>query len=101
MSKRNQRGAISLYTLLAVMFFMTFMIGVYKIVSSKNNSQLSSLQYVQKQYFKDACTDYIKRISKFPSSSMEQNTNNNIFLSNLVQQNNKSKVSVWKNIIQC
>ena len=39
----------------------------------------------------------IKRISKFPSSSMEQNTNNNIFLSNLVQQNNKSKVSVWKN----
>ena len=51
MNKSNQKGAISLYALLAVMFFMLFMLGAYKIISSKNNQQITSLQYVQKQYY--------------------------------------------------
>ncbi len=49
---RKEKGAISLYALLAVMFFMAFMIGTYKIVSSRNSGQLSSVEYMQKQYYK-------------------------------------------------
>jgi hypothetical protein len=48
---KNKNGAISIFALLSVTFFVLFMLGAYKIVSSKNSQQLSSIQLMQQQYY--------------------------------------------------
>ena len=47
---KSQKGAISLFALLSVMFFLAFMIGAYRIVSSNNVQQIISIADIQKRY---------------------------------------------------
>lgn len=47
---KNQKGAISLFVLLAMLFFLTFMIGTYTFVSRRNATQEESLREIQAIY---------------------------------------------------
>jgi hypothetical protein len=47
---KKQKGAISLYVLLAMLFFLMFMIGAYIIVSEKNKSQINTTTQLRSLY---------------------------------------------------
>ena len=45
MQKKNissQKGAISLFVMLSMLFFLMFMLGVYTIVSRRNQAQIQA-----------------------------------------------------------
>ena len=47
---KNQRGAISLFVILAMLFFMAFMIGAYSITTRRNSAQLDAARETAKIY---------------------------------------------------
>ena len=47
---KNQNGAISLFVLISMMFFLTFMLGAFTLVNRRNASQVESLSQLQKIY---------------------------------------------------
>ena len=47
---KNQKGAISLFVLLSMMFFLAFMLGAFTLVNQRNISQVESLSETQKIY---------------------------------------------------
>lgn len=47
---KNQKGAISLFTILAMLFFLAFMIGVYTITTIRNSAQLDAVRETAKVY---------------------------------------------------
>lgn len=47
---KNQKGAISLFVLLSMMFFMAFMLGAFTLVNRRNATQLEALSETQKIY---------------------------------------------------
>ena len=49
-NKKSQNGAISLFVLVSMLFFLTFMLGVFTILSSRNSFQLETLKETQKIY---------------------------------------------------
>ena len=76
-SLKNQKGAISLFAVLSIMFFIAFMIGAYRIVSANNGMQITSLTTIKERYMKtdeDVKKDYNKIVSsdkRIPISSYE------------------------------
>ena len=63
---KNQRGAISVFVLLAMLFFLVFMMSAYAITSRKVQTQTMSLSQLQYYYKKDADTI---AATKYASSS--------------------------------
>ena len=49
-SIKKQRGAISLFVLLSMMFFLTFMLGAFTLVNRRNAMQAETLEETQKIY---------------------------------------------------
>ena len=47
---KNQKGAISLFVLLSMMFFMAFMLGAFTLVNRRNATQVEALAETQKIY---------------------------------------------------
>lgn len=47
---KSQKGAISLFALLSVFFFIAFMMGAYRIVSAQNSTQIDSIETIQERY---------------------------------------------------
>lgn len=47
---KNQKGAISLFVLLSMLFFLAFMIGTFSLVSRKNATQMQALKETQEIY---------------------------------------------------
>jgi hypothetical protein len=47
---KNQKGAISLFVVLAMLFFLAFMLGVFAIASRRNASQLEAVRETAKIY---------------------------------------------------
>lgn len=47
---KNQKGAISLFVLLSMMFFMAFMLGAFTLVNRRNATQMEALTETQKIY---------------------------------------------------
>lgn len=51
---KNQKGAISLFVLLSMMFFLAFMFGAFSLVSRRNAVQVEALKETKKIYSNDA-----------------------------------------------
>lgn len=49
-SMKNQNGAISLFVLLSMMFFLAFMLGAFTLVNRRNVAQIESLSQTKKIY---------------------------------------------------
>ena len=47
---KNQKGAISLFVLLSMLFFLTFMLGAFSLVSRRNATQVEALKETQDIY---------------------------------------------------
>lgn len=47
---KNQKGAISLFVLLSMLFFLAFMMGAYAFISRRSTSQIESLKETQAIY---------------------------------------------------
>jgi hypothetical protein len=47
---KSQKGAISLYVMLSMLFFLMFMLGAYTIVSRKNQSQVKATTQLRSLY---------------------------------------------------
>lgn len=47
---KNQKGAISLFVILAMLFFLAFMIGVYTVTTRRNSAQLDAARETAKIY---------------------------------------------------
>jgi len=60
---RKQDGAISLFTILAMLFFIVFILGVVATMTVKHNMQLETASEVKDIYTKDATSAYDAMIS--------------------------------------
>ena len=49
-NKKNQNGAISLFVLVSMLFFLTFMLGIFTLVNRRNVLQTENLKETQKIY---------------------------------------------------
>lgn len=47
---KNQKGAISLFVILAMLFFLAFMLGVFSITTRRNSAQLEAVRETAKIY---------------------------------------------------
>lgn len=47
---KNQKGAISLFVLLSMMFFLAFMLGAFTMVNRRNATQVEALKEIEKIY---------------------------------------------------
>ncbi len=47
---KNQKGAISVFVILAMLFFLAFMIGTYTITTRRNAAQLDAARETTKIY---------------------------------------------------
>ena len=50
---RNNKGAIAVYTLLAMLFFLIFVMMIYNNVSSKAKAQVQTTEVLQEIYVSD------------------------------------------------
>ena len=55
---KNEKGAISLFVVLSMMFFLVFMIGAYTMVARKNQQQAETMSDLQSAYKKDGTAQY-------------------------------------------
>ena len=75
---KNQKGAISLFVLLSMMFFLTFMLGAFTLVNRRNAMQAETLEETQKIYSsKPSAADQYDEIfssesSYVPITNLEQ-----------------------------
>ena len=54
----NEKGAISLFVVLAMMFFLVFMVGAYTTVARRNQQQAASMSDLQATYKTDGVAQY-------------------------------------------
>ncbi|MFR2571127.1 MAG: hypothetical protein ACLS90_05475, partial [Clostridia bacterium] len=50
---KSENGAVTLFVLIAILFFLIVIFGMYVRSSSKNQVQISEMEKVQKEYQKD------------------------------------------------
>lgn len=55
---KNEKGAISLFVVLAMLFFLVFMVGSYTMISRRNQQQAESMAQLKNAYNKDGETQY-------------------------------------------
>lgn len=48
---KNQKGAISIFVLMAMLFFLVTMLGVYTITSKRAQTQTESVELVKEKYY--------------------------------------------------
>lgn len=73
---KNQKGAISLFVLLSMMFFMAFMLGAFTLVNRRNATQVEALAETQKIYSnKQAASEKYDSIFVQSTSSVVPITN--------------------------
>lgn len=60
---RKQRGAISLFALLSMLFFLIFLLGVFATISNRNRTQTQTLTEIKEIYNKDAELIYWLKIA--------------------------------------
>ena len=71
MQKKNissQKGAISLFVMLSMLFFLMFMLGVYTIVSRRNRAQIQATTQLRTIYSEAAMDQTSKYNEKFANS---------------------------------
>ena len=73
---RNQKGAISLFVVLAMLFFLAFMLGVFSMVTRRNASQLEAVRETAKIYSSgvDANAIYDSMIATIDSTAIPIST---------------------------
>ena len=60
---KNQRGAVSIFVLLSMMFFLAFMLGAFTLVNRRNAAQVEALSETQRLYAtKTSAKDYYNSI---------------------------------------
>ncbi len=65
---KNQKGAISLFVMLSMMFFLMFMLGAYTIVNRRNQSQVQATTKLRSLYSSNASNLKEKYAAKFASN---------------------------------
>lgn len=73
---KNQKGAISLFVVLAMLFFLAFMLGVFSMVTRRNASQLEAVRETAKIYSSgvDANAVYDSMIATIDSTAIPIST---------------------------
>ncbi len=51
---KNQKGAISIFTVLSMIFFLVFVLGIFTFASRRNQTQVQSISELRSVYRKDA-----------------------------------------------
>ncbi len=57
--KKSQKGAISIFVMLAMMFFLITIMGIYSISAKRAQTQTESIGFMQKQYYNEIENDKI------------------------------------------
>lgn len=60
---KNQKGAISIFTVLAMIFFLVFILGAFSLASRRNQTQVASLTELKALYKKDGNEIYMSMIN--------------------------------------
>ena len=69
---KNQKGAISLFVILAMLFFLAFILGAYSIASRRNSAQLETVRETAKIYSSgvDANSLYDSMLATTPNTTI-------------------------------
>ena len=62
---KSQKGAISLFVMLSMLFFLMFMLGAYTIVSRRNQAQIEATTQLRTIYSSSATDQTSKYNEKF------------------------------------
>ena len=63
-NKKNENGAISIFVILSMMFFLVSVLGIFKLISNTNITQSSTLSELKKIYAKEPDDIYESKIAK-------------------------------------
>lgn len=67
---KNQNGAISMFVLMAMLFFLVTIVGIYTIGSKREQTQTESVQLVKEKYYTEGeeNTIYEQRVSNITTN---------------------------------
>lgn len=86
---KNQKGAISLFVILAMLFFLAFILGAYSIASRRNSAQLETVRETAKIYSSgvDANSLYDSMLATTPNTTIPITTFEQLKEAKRVQEN--------------
>ena len=86
---KNQRGAVSIFVLMSMMFFLAFMLGAFTLVNRRNAAQVEALSETQKIYAtKTSAKDYYNSIFANESSIVQIRNSEQLHKVKYVYDNN-------------
>ncbi|MFG6318709.1 MAG: hypothetical protein K1W33_02445, partial [Clostridia bacterium] len=86
---KNEKGAISLFVILAMLFFLAFILGAYSIASRRNSAQLETVRETAKIYSSgvDANSLYDSMLATTPNTTIPITTFEQLKEAKRVQEN--------------